>query len=217
MFDTVWLRLTVALGSRGEAGSGSTDLPHAILPSSCICTLWTARLWTGYNSDSSHLHTFSDDSAIVGCISDGREAEYRGVVNGFVAWCGLNHLQLNTDKTKGLMVVDFRRRGAPLSPVSILGVDVQFTREYKYLGVYLDSKLDWSRNAEALYKKGQSRLYCLRRLCSLNVCSGMLQIFYQPVVASAIFFAAVCWGSRAKAADASWTIQPIPSMTHWST
>jgi len=31
----------------------------------------------------------------------------------------------------------------------------------------------------------------------------MLQIFYHSVVASVIFYAVVCWGSRVKAADAS--------------
>ncbi|XP_035534965.1 complement C3-like [Morone saxatilis] len=35
---------------------------------------------------------------------------------------------------------------------------------YKYLGVTLDNKLDWSTNSEAIYKKGLSRLYFLRRL-----------------------------------------------------
>ena len=39
-----------------------------------------------------------------------------------------------------------------------------------------------------------SRLYFLRKLRSFNVCSKMLEIFYQSVVASALFFAAVCWG-----------------------
>ena len=50
-------------------------------------------------------------------------------------------------------------------------------------------------------KKGQSRLYFLRRLRSFNVCSKMLCMFYQSVVASAIFFAAISWGSGIRACD----------------
>ncbi|KAI3355030.1 hypothetical protein L3Q82_017846 [Scortum barcoo] len=46
-----------------------------------------------------------------------------------------------------------------------------------------------------------SRLYFLRKLRSFNVGSRMLEIFYQSVVASAIFFAAVCWGSSIRASD----------------
>ena len=75
--------------------------------------------------------------------------------------------------------------------------------DYKYLGVYLDNKLNWARNTEALYKKGQSRLYFLRRLRSFNVCRKMLQMFYESVVAGAFLFAVVCWGSGLRASDAN--------------
>ena len=43
--------------------------------------------------------------------------------------------------------------------------------------------------------------YFLRKLRSFNICSKMLEIFYQSVVASAIFFAAVCRGSSIRASD----------------
>ncbi|KAI3376126.1 hypothetical protein L3Q82_016655 [Scortum barcoo] len=46
--------------------------------------------------------------AIVGCIRDDREEEYRRLVGDFAAWCHTNHLQLNTSKTKEL-VIDFGR------------------------------------------------------------------------------------------------------------
>ena len=65
------------------------------------------------------------------------------------------------------------------------------------------SKLDGTKNTEALYKKGQSRLYFLRRLRSFNICQTMLRMFHDTVVASAFLFAVVCWGSRLKAADAN--------------
>ncbi|KAG5262251.1 hypothetical protein AALO_G00293860 [Alosa alosa] len=71
------------------------------------------------------------------------------------------------------MVVDFRRS----KPAR------------KYLGIHLDNKLDWSVNTEALYKKGQSRLYFLKRLRSFNVCSKLLWMFYQSVVVSVLFYA----------------------------
>lgn len=48
-----------------------------------------------------------------------------------------------------------------------------------------------ARQHEDLYRKRQSRLFFLRRL---NVCTRLLQVFYQSVVASVIFFAVVCWG-----------------------
>ena len=69
---------------------------------------------------------------------------------------------------------------------------------YKYLGVHLNKRLDWTDNTDALYKKGQSRLFFLRRLRSFDVCNRLLRMFYQSVVDSVLFFAVACWGSSAK-------------------
>ncbi|KAJ0033751.1 hypothetical protein NQD34_000858 [Periophthalmus magnuspinnatus] len=130
----------------------------------------------------------------------GDEREYRTVVDNFVTWSEKNHLQLNVTKTKEL-VVDLRRTKAAVTPISIHGVSVDVVEEYKYLGVYLDNKLDWSRNVDAVYKKGQSRLYFLRRLRSFDICRTMLRMFYESMVASAIMYAVVCWGSSLRVRD----------------
>ena len=68
-------------------------------------------------------------------------------------------------------------------------------RTYKYLGVVLDKKLEWSANTDTVYRKGQSHLIFLRRLRSFNVCSDMLWMFYHTHIDSALFYAIVCWGS----------------------
>ena len=43
-------------------------------------------------------------------------------------------------------------------------------------------------------KKGQSCLHLLRRLRSFGMCRSLLKTFNDSVVASAIFYAVVCWG-----------------------
>ncbi|KAI3351072.1 hypothetical protein L3Q82_005639 [Scortum barcoo] len=84
----------------------STGAPQGTVLSPFLFTLYTSDF--RFFSQSCHLQKFLDDSAIVGCISRGQEEEYRSVVDRFVEWCGLNHLQLNVTKTKKL-VVDFRK------------------------------------------------------------------------------------------------------------
>ena len=130
-----------------------------------------------YHTESCHLRKFSDDLALVGCINKGEEAEYSTVVGNFVTWCEQNHLQLNVAKTKEL-VVDLRRAKAPVTPVSIQGVSVNIVED-KCLGVYTDDKLDWTKYNEAIYKKGQSRLYFLWRRRSFSICWTMLRKFYE--------------------------------------
>ncbi|XP_068566954.1 uncharacterized protein [Cebidichthys violaceus] len=99
------------------------------------------------------------------------------------------------------MVVDFGRRTTAPQPLRVLGEDVDMVEEYKYLCVSIDNRLSWKANINAVYKKGMSRLFFLRKLRSFNVCSKMLEMFYQSVVASALYFAVVCWGSSIGAGD----------------
>lgn len=58
-------------------------------------------------------------------------------------------------------------------------------------------------NTKAVYKD-VSRLQFLRKLRSSNVCSKMLEIFFQSVVARALFFAVVCWGNIIGTSDSNW-------------
>ncbi|XP_024147182.1 uncharacterized protein LOC112158182 [Oryzias melastigma] len=148
------------------------------------------------------MQKFSDDTAIVACIKGGEEGEYRGLVQDFVEWTERNCLHLNITKTKE-MVLDFRRAptATPLQPIDIRGEVVEVVDSYKYLGVVLDNKLNWSANMNSVYKKGQSRMYFLRRLASFNVCPKLLFIFWQAVVSSALLYAVVCWGGSASGKD----------------
>lgn len=67
--------------------------------------------------------------------------------------------------------------------------------------------MDWVRNAEALHKKGQSRLYFLRRLQSFNICQTMLKIFYESVVANAIVCCGVL-GQQTPTDSTNWSGRP---------
>ena len=67
------------------------------------------------------------------------------------------------------MMIDFRRDTSHVSPVNIQGSDIEGVKNYKFLGVHLNNKLDWTDCTHALYKKGQSRLHLLRRLRSIGV------------------------------------------------
>ncbi|KAI3357206.1 hypothetical protein L3Q82_015663, partial [Scortum barcoo] len=86
-------------------------------------------------------------------LKEGNDCEYRKVIMDFVDWCELNHLQVNASKTKE-MVIDFSRKpSSDIAPVNIQGLDIERVRTYKYLGVHLNNKLDWTDNTDSLYKK----------------------------------------------------------------
>ncbi|KAI3358105.1 hypothetical protein L3Q82_003113 [Scortum barcoo] len=116
----------------------------------CLFTLYTSDFT--YSTDSCHLQKFSDDTAIVGCVSEGNDCEYRKVIMDFVDWCELNHLQVNASKTKedgDRLQQETLIRDCMSSPSEHPGT----SRTYKYLGVHLNNKLDWTDNTDSLDKK----------------------------------------------------------------
>ncbi|KAI3375979.1 hypothetical protein L3Q82_016519 [Scortum barcoo] len=133
----------------------STGAPQGTVLAPFLFTLYTADF--SYNTPSCHLQKFSDDSAVVGLITDGDDREYRGLIQDFADWCLRNNLQINAGKTKEL-VVDFRRRRhSPPAPVSIQGTDIDTVKSYKYLGVHLNDSLDWSDNTDCPCQEGQQQ------------------------------------------------------------
>jgi len=176
----------------------STGAPQGTVLAPLLFTLYTSDFC--YNSELCHIQRYADDTAIVGCIKGDREEEYRSLVGDFALWCRTNCLQLNTTKTKEL-VVDFGRSRSDPQPVLLEGVEVQAVKSYKYLGLWLDNKLDWTTHTSHLYRKTQSRLYFLRRLRSFNICSKLLCMFYQSVVTSVLFYTVVCWGGSISKKD----------------
>merc|ERR1712035_13750 len=122
--DTVISWITDYLTGRPQfvrLGSGLSDVvvsdtgaPQGTVLSPFLFTLYTTDF--KYNSESCHLQKFSDDSAVVGCIREGEEGEYRTLIDNFVEWSEQNHLRLNINKTRE-MVIDFRRKKTPSQPL----------------------------------------------------------------------------------------------------
>ncbi len=65
------------------------------------------RLYS-YTQLQSHRQ-IADDTTVIGLITDNDETAYREEVSTLTKWCQENHLSLNIDKTKEL-VVDYRRQ-----------------------------------------------------------------------------------------------------------
>ena len=90
-----FVRLDRVLSDVVVSGTGA---PQGTVLSPFLFTLYTTDFQ--YNSESCHLQKFSDDSAVVGCIRDGQEGEYRALVDNFVEWSGKNPMLMNVYKTK---------------------------------------------------------------------------------------------------------------------
>ena len=132
---------------------------------------------------------FADDSAILGLITDNKETEkaYFDAVDSFSEWCSDHHLELNVTKTKEL-IIDFRPTHDPIIPVTIDNDSVEIIDNFKYLGLTLDSKLDFKAHVQQVQKKGQQRLHVLRRLSSFNLNSKLLQNLYRSIIEPVLIY-----------------------------
>ncbi len=73
---------------------------------------------TAHTHSSNVIVKFADDTTVIGLITDNDETAYRKEVSTLTKWCQENHLSLNIDKTKEL-VVDYRRQSREHTPITI--------------------------------------------------------------------------------------------------
>ena len=131
----------------------------------------------------------SDDTSLTGLMTTS-ENSYRCAVENL--WAGAmtttpsQRLQDEGD-SDGL-----QERPPPLRPLVINGEEVEIVGEYKYLGSIIDCKLGWSPNALALLKKGNQRLYFMKKLNSFSVGPKLLELFYKSTVESVVTFNNLC-------------------------
>ena len=98
-------------------------------------------------------------------------------------------------------IFDYRRKKEPLTPLLIDGKIVSIVDSCKYLGLKIDSKLNWSNHAHDVCKKVNQRLYFLRKLWSFKVNPEILLLLYRATIESIITYGINCWGSSIMTKD----------------
>ncbi|KAM9385761.1 uncharacterized protein fndc7b [Pholidichthys leucotaenia] len=155
----------LAKGKDGDVKECTSNGSSCQLPNMHCSTTYTITVTPYSNSckgEESSTYTYVSDGDEVRetlPVSEENDLEYRRVISNFIIWCELSHLHISSSKTKE-MVVDFRRKPSTTAPVNIHGLDIEVVDSYKFLGVLLNYKLDWSDNSQAPYKKGQIVCWC---------------------------------------------------------
>ena len=74
-------------------------------------------------------------------------------------------------------------------------------KTYKYLGVTIDDKLDWHTHSQVTFKKMNQRLFFLRKLCSFNIDSKIMYLFYKSCIESVLLFCLCGFGGNCSIQD----------------
>ncbi len=139
----------------------NTGAPQGCVLSPLLYSLYTHDCTATHSSNV--IVKFADDTTVIGLITDNDETAYREEVSTLTKWCQENHLSLNIDKTKEL-VVDYRRQSREHTPITIDKTPVERVTSFKFLGVHITEDLTWSAHTDAVLKKAHQRLFFLRRL-----------------------------------------------------
>ena len=79
-------------------------------------------------------------------------------------WLQTNHLCLNINKTKAMLIRSSRKKNVPSLSVHLHGSLIEQVSVFKFLGVYLNNTLTWSNHIKQVSVKVSRNIVQLRRL-----------------------------------------------------
>ena len=142
----------------------STGAPQGCVLSPLFYSLYTHDCTPAHPTNT--IMKFVDNTVVIGLITRGDESNYRNEIQRLSGWCCTNNLELNTTKTKEL-ILDFRRkhRGDP-TPLWINGTRVEQVHSFN-LGLQISDNISWSINTKEIRKEEQHFLRLLGRNISV--------------------------------------------------
>ena len=147
----------------------------------------------------SHLIAFADDLAIIltgFCIMTLRDLgqQYLSMCN---KWCEANGLKLNALKTQ--IIIFSRKNNIRLpKPIRLQGIEIEFCKTVKYLGITLDSKLNWQQHVQETAQKCTKILFATRKMIGdrWGITPDKIIWVYNSIIKPIMTYACVTWAPR---------------------
>jgi len=142
---------------------------------------------------------YADDIAIL--ISGAYEEVLCSVMNGAFRivekWCDGSGLSVNPDKT-GLILFAKQRKFVALQMPVLFGTHLKLTDKVKYLGVILDSKLDWREHVEERTKKAMRVFWQCRTTFGKKwgLKPSILYWMYRAIIRPILIYGCMVWAPR---------------------
>ena len=120
------------------------------------------------------------------------------ILSGVERWCNERQLSVNPEKTEMIL---FTRRYKPdkVCPISFYGTELTLSTSVKYLGVHLDSKLNWKIHVDSRYQKAITSFYHVRRVTgkTWGLSPKVIRWIYTAIVRPMVAYGAAVWWPRA--------------------
>lgn len=140
---------------------------------------------------------FADDTSLLFNIS--RKLTNTNFINialnNVFEWFSSNYLALNANKTNCLMFSLGKER--IVDPIMINGNNVTLTKTTKFLGLLLDTKLQWGSHIESILGKLSSAAYAIRKIREYSDVQTA-RIVYFSYFHSLMTYGILLWGNSAE-------------------
>ena len=142
---------------------------------------------------------FADDTTIYKSSNDIAKLhnEINKNLHTLTDWFCANKLSLNISKTTYLIFNHSNNISNENNKIHIAGETINRERHTKFLGLYIDDKLNWDRHLMFTKKKLSSSLYVLNSVKHL-LHSHHLKMLYYTLISPYINYGILLWGSASK-------------------
>ena len=146
-----------------------------------------------------HLLAFADDLAII--ISGFDLPTLRDLAQHYITacndWCDNNGLKLSAIKTQ--VIIFSRKYNISLPrPIRLQGLDIAFCNTVKYLGIHLDSRLNWHDHVHKTAKKCINILFASRKMIGdrWGLSPDKIMWVYNAIIKPIMTYACVTWAPK---------------------
>ena len=140
---------------------------------------------------------YADDATLITHL-DRRDNEHTKLLNEELnklnIWLKLNKLSLNTLKTK-FMTFSHGNKKYSVPKLQIDNAELQYVNNFNYLGLILNSNLNWSGHIKKVTGKLAQTAGILNRL-KYEVPMHILSIIYNSLILPHIMYAILLWGIK---------------------
>jgi hypothetical protein len=137
------------------------------------------------------LHKFVDDCTMTEILKAHMTSIMQQEIDSVDSWSSLNHMNINTKKTKEMLLGSITKNPPPL--LQLNGQPIERVSSYKLLGLQVTDTLKWNEHVSSLCSKAAQRLHFLQQLKRAAMTSEDLLYYYQSVVRPVTEYACAVW------------------------
>ncbi len=126
------------------------------------------------------------------CSTSGNNSQLQLSADQTAEWSRRNHMQLNCDKTKEILV-HVGKKPCNIPPLTVDGVEIERVTQTKLLGVIFSNSLDWDAHVDYMCSKASRRLYFLTLLRRAGVDAKDIVSVFTSIVRSVLEYACEVW------------------------